>query len=41
MVTFEKDGKTYTMARYNSRSRGPRPESYWLICILNIKKNNY
>ncbi|KAL5244703.1 hypothetical protein ACI65C_012113 [Semiaphis heraclei] len=28
MVTFEKDGKTYRMARYNAPSRGPRPESY-------------
>ncbi|XP_060861354.1 trehalase-like isoform X2 [Metopolophium dirhodum] len=28
MVTFEKDGKQYTMARYSSRSSGPRPESY-------------
>ncbi|XP_060862084.1 trehalase-like [Metopolophium dirhodum] len=28
MVTFEKDGKSYRMARYNAPSRGPRPESY-------------
>lgn len=28
MVTFEKNGKSYTMARYYAPSRGPRPESY-------------
>ncbi|XP_022159968.1 trehalase-like [Myzus persicae] len=28
MVIFEKDGKQYKMARYSSRSSGPRPESY-------------
>jgi len=28
MVTFQKDGKSYTMARYYAPSRGPRPESY-------------
>nr|ACN85421.1 membrane-bound trehalase [Nilaparvata lugens] len=25
---IEKDGHTYTLARYNDQSRGPRPESY-------------
>ncbi|XP_015377150.1 PREDICTED: trehalase-like [Diuraphis noxia] len=28
MVTFEKNGKSYTMARYYAPSKGPRPESY-------------
>ncbi|KAI5698863.1 hypothetical protein M8J76_012715 [Diaphorina citri] len=28
MVTVEKNGKYYTMARYYAPSRGPRPESY-------------
>lgn len=28
MVKFEKDGKTYRMARYYAPSQGPRPESY-------------
>ncbi|XP_025414011.1 trehalase-like isoform X2 [Sipha flava] len=28
MITFEKNGKSYTMARYYGVSRGPRPESY-------------
>ncbi|KAL5244702.1 hypothetical protein ACI65C_012112 [Semiaphis heraclei] len=28
MVTFEKYGKSYTMARYYAPSKGPRPESY-------------
>ncbi|XP_050056696.1 trehalase-like isoform X2 [Aphis gossypii] len=28
MVTFEKDCKSYRMARYYAPSRGPRPESY-------------
>lgn len=27
-VAVEKDGKHYTLARYNDRSYGPRPESY-------------
>jgi len=31
MVTFEKDGKSYRMARYNAPSRGPRPESYRFV----------
>jgi len=31
MVTFEKDGKSYKMARYNAPSRGPRPESYRFV----------
>lgn len=36
-VTFQKDGKTYIMARYYAPSRGPRPESYRYILffILN------
>ncbi|XP_050540083.1 trehalase-like isoform X2 [Daktulosphaira vitifoliae] len=28
MISFDKNGKTYTMARYYAPSRGPRPESY-------------
>ncbi|XKL67138.1 hypothetical protein PGB90_010558 [Kerria lacca] len=28
MIYFEKDGKTYHMARYFAPSQGPRPESY-------------
>ncbi|XP_025201432.1 trehalase-like isoform X2 [Melanaphis sacchari] len=28
MVTFQKNGKSYTMARFYAPSRGPRPESY-------------
>ena len=29
MVTFEHQGNKYTMARYNCKSDGPRPESYF------------
>lgn len=37
MVTFSKDGKSYTMARYYAPSRGPRPESYkFVFCLNNI-----
>lgn len=28
-VTFDRNGKTYTLLRYNSPSAGPRPESYY------------
>lgn len=33
MITFKKDGKSYTMARYYAPSRGPRPESYRFVKI--------
>ena len=29
IISFEKDGKRYTLARYKDASSGPRPESYW------------
>jgi len=31
MVTFEKDAKSHTMARFYAPSRGPRPESYGFV----------
>lgn len=29
LVTFEKNGKRYSMVRYNCQDMGPRPESYF------------